>query len=45
MLINLILQCGLMFIDVSLAEYNFVSLDRVHGLSTSGQQMWPLPFN
>ena len=27
MLINLTLQCGFMFIHVSLAEYNFVRLD------------------
>ena len=44
-LINLAIECSLIFIHVSLKEHNLVHQDRINSLPSSGLQMWPLPFS
>ena len=44
-LINLAIECSLIFIHVSLKEHNLVHQDRINSLPSNGLQMWPLPFS
>ena len=44
-LINLAIECSLIFIYVSLKEHNLVHQDRINSLPSNGLQMWPLPFS
>ena len=44
-LINLAIECSLIFIHVSLKEHNLVHQNRINSLPSNGLQMWPLPFS
>ena len=44
-LINLAIECSLIFIHVSLKEHNLVHQDRINSLPSNGLQMWLLPFS
>ena len=44
-LINLAIECSLIFIHVSLKEHNLVHQDTINSLPSNGLQMWPLPFS
>ena len=44
-LINLAIECILIFIHVSLKEHNLVCQDRINSLPSDVLQMWPLPFS